>query len=597
MTRAPILLLLAAAAAALMVACRSEGARPVGPANRSHPPVYSALPDRAVLKRLEVQMAYNADDAVIYGRLSWQGERRLVDRFWRYEDGAWVLRGVDARAAAAAGAVVRSESRAAIAWSPTTGPGALGNIRMYGCMIACHDDGSQMPGWTEDGADAAQTMRLPDTPYYANVGYDLWHWRAQSSGAHGYWTDELLDATQPPAGDARRSDPGGGGVTENPLDAGAPSFTFDPATTAGGGWATTLAAMDAGVDAFFEDPAAPSGVTAAPTPKTLPWADAALAGYQPAEGDVIPYWILSERSGGREDLLAMLSPDGGATVTTRSGYDAAEGRWHLYFSRALDTGAPASDVRFTVDGQFIASFAVHGDGTRGRDHFVSLPLSFWIEDPGSPFGSIGSDATVRQLLGAGTVPDFDDRGLHPVTEVELFLPGVLSWEYLTDTRTAAYAFGQRHGGADTLQLALNGPGAAACRDCHVVDRDDPNAPFSSGGPLELRTPRRGGLFEATPISLADNLRPVLDGRCSGCHEAGGAAEFMPLSGVESAIIGRELRKSDRVEWQNPAASRLLKVPAEDLDGNHPPVGGLSGFDGSPDLRKILSWLRYDAPDN
>ncbi|MBC8329324.1 MAG: hypothetical protein H8E31_11320, partial [Planctomycetes bacterium] len=541
--------------------------------------------------------AYNADGARICGRLSWQGPRELVDRFWRYEAGAWVLRGADARSATSADRLVHAESRAAIAWSPTTGPAALPNFPLYGCMLACHDGGTQMPDWTEDGASDPQTMRLPGTPYYAGGGFDLWHWRAQTSGAHGYWSDELLDATQPGSGDAMRADPGAGGPAENPLAAGNPSYVFDPATTAGGGWATTLAQMEQGFDYSFEDPAAPSAVSGGGTAKALPWADAVSGGYLPSEGDVVPYWLLSERSGGRQHLLSMLSADGGATAPLRSGYDEAEGRWHLYFSRSLNTGAPGSDVQFTVDGQFVACFALHDDRTRRRDHFVSLPYRMWIEDPGSPFGAFGSDATVRQILGAGTLPDFSDTGFYPVLEVELFLPGVLSWEYLTDTRDAAFLFGQRHGGADTLQQALNGPGAAACRDCHVVDRDDPNAAFSPGGALELRTPRRGGLFEATPISLRDNLQPLLDARCAGCHEAGGIAGFMPLTGVESSVVRRELTKSDRVEWDDPVASRLLKVPAENLDGNHPPAGGLSGFAGSPDQRKLLAWLLYDAPDN
>lgn len=589
--------LAAAAALAALAACRREGPAATAPPNRAHPAVYSALPDRPVVRRLHVQLAYNLDDAVLYGHLSWAGEPERVDAFWRYEDGAWVLRGSDARSAIAAGTTIRSEARVAIAWSPESGLAALPNFPPYGCMLACHDDGTQQPGWAEQGALDAQTMRLPDTPFYANRGFDLWSWRAQTSGANGYWSDELLDDDQPATGPARKLDPGSGGAVENALLGGAPSFVFDPATTTGGGFATTLAAADAGVDFFFEDPADPSPVAGAATPKALPWADALAAGYVPAEGDVVPYFVLSARTGGRGDVLAALTPDGGTTLARRSAYDAGERRWHVYLSRRLATGAPASDVQMVTGGRYSAAFALHTDRTRGRDHAVALPLSVWLEDPNNPSGGIGADYAARQILGAGVVPDFDDTGFYAPLELELFLPGVVSWEFLTDTRNAAFLFGERHGGADVLQAALNGPGIAACRDCHVVGRDDPAAPFVPGGPLELRTPRRGGLFEATPMSLRANVLPMLAARCGGCHEEGGPAASMPLANAPEERILRELTSRGRVVWEDPAVSRLLRVPAENLDGLHPPSGSLAGYAGGPDPRILLRWLLYDAPDN
>jgi hypothetical protein len=577
-------------------ACRGEGPAPVvrGP---EHPRVFRGLPDRPVRQDLEVQLAYNLDDGVLYGRLSWEAPREQVGPFWRFEDGAWVLRGADAREAASADDPVRAESRVSVAWSPATGAAAMPNFALYGCMTACHDDGSRMPDWTEDGAELLQTMRLPQTPHYAGRGFDLWTWGAQTGAALGQWSDGLLDDTAPGAGEARRADPGTGGATDNALAGGNPSFVLDPAGSAGGGFATTLTRMDAGEDFALLDPANPSATAPPGGTPALAWADAVAAGYAPQEGDAVPALLLAARDGGRGDVLDLLSPDGGLSIGPRSGYDAATGRWVVHFSRSLGTATPGADVSFAVGAQYLAAFAVHGDGTAQRDHRVSMPLRIWLEDPANPFGGAGSELTARQLLGAGLLPDFDDTGFHAPATVELFLPGVLSWEYHTDTRSAAFAFGQRHGGADDLQSALNGPGFTACLDCHVVDAGDPDAPFVVGGAIELRTPRRGGLFEATPISLRSNVLPSLAARCGGCHEAGGTASSMPLANADAEIIRRELLEPGRVEWQHPAASRVLRVPSEDLDGNHPPLGALAGFAGSPDARRLLFWLQYNAPDN
>jgi len=202
-----------------------------------------------------------------------------------------------------------------------------------------------------------------------------------------------------------------------------------------------------------------------------------------------------------------------------------------------------------------------------------------------------------RLDAPGLVPDFTDEGLYPPLPVDLFLPGVLSWEYLTDTRTAAWIFGNVHGGAGGLASALNGPAFIGCRDCHVVRQDDPNLPFASGGALELRTPRRGGLFEATPISLRFDVQAVLDTRCGSCHAPGGAAAGVPFSGVEATRVHQELVAPGRIAWRHPEESPLLVLPVGDADGNHPATGPLAGFGGSPDRRRILSWILFDAPDN
>ncbi len=589
----------AAAALTLFAAggCRSEGPARGNPVANAHPPVYTALPQRPVASSIAVQMAYDLDDGIVYGHFSWKAPDRHLDARWEYRSGSWSLRGVDARSAHSAAEAVAAEASLALAWTGTNGAtGALPNFSSYGCALACHDTSTQMPDWTEDGAAASATMKLPITPYYANGGLDLWQWRAQTTAPAGYWSDQRIDHQGDP-GSERHDDPGSGGARPNALIAGHPEFVYDPATTRSGGWAIPAAALATSPDSYFEDAAAPSPHAAGPTPRTLPWADAVAGGYTPREGDTVPYWVLADRGGGRADLLDQLTPDGGGTVFARSGYDPATGHYEVYVSRALDTGSPGSDWAFSVGAQAGLAIAVHRDDTRGRDHAVSLPIVLWFEDPNDPGGALGADYLVRQLRGVGTVPDFSDTDFYPVMEVDLFLPGLLSWEYLTDTRDAAYVFGNVHGGAGSLQAALNGPAIIRCRDCHVVRLDDPLADLVSGGPLELRTPRRGGIFEATPISLRDNVVPVLEARCDSCHAPGGVASSIPFGGVSEERRLRELLAPGRVLWENPESSPLLQVPARDLDGFHPPLGPLDGFADSPDFRRLRSWILYDAPDN
>ena len=591
--------LLAVLATGLLSAfgCKSTGPALANPAANPHPAVFNPLPGRAVVRKLQVQMAYNLDDGVVYGHLSWEGDRQTTGRYWRFEGGEWRLRGGGARDARRKSDPISAEAQLTIAWGARAGLGAFPNFDRAGCMLACHDGGGYMPEWSESGSSTPASMRLPDTPFYAGLGLDFWRWQAQSSNGLGYWSDEFLDDTQPPAGDALQRDPGTGGAGINALVDGNPSFMFDPATTDSGGFTVPFAQLAGTQDFAVIDPASPSPVAGLTTPLGLDWSSATAAGYAPQEGDTVPYALLAAPTLARDDILAVLSPDGGATVFDRSHYDDDAGRWHVYFSRDLNT-VSGTDLPIAPDDQHVLAFALHLDETSGRDHYVSFPYKFWFEDPTSPFGPpFDTDSLVRQITGAGSVPDFSDTGFYLVFEIDLFLPGLTSWEFLTDTRTSAFQFGGPHGGALELQSGLNGPLFIGCRDCHVVDKDDPIAPFVVGGPLELRTPRRGGMFEATPVSLRTTVLPALAARCGSCHAPGGVADEVPFAGVSAARIFQELSAPGRVRWVNPLASPVLKLPSTNSDKNHPPTASLSGFLESEDYFRILYWILFDGPDN
>ncbi|TAH39328.1 MAG: hypothetical protein EYC70_00650 [Planctomycetota bacterium] len=590
----------AAALATLGATCGGDGDFEPAPFN-PHPPVFNPNLSRPTAQQLQVQMAYNLADGRIYGHVIWPANRGHLSAFYLFQDGAWSLQGEARRELLETGAVASAESRLSLMWGDAAAAASTPNFQQLGCALACHDDGHHMPGWVEDGSDEHQSMHLPPAPFYEDTSLDLWAWRAHTAAPIGYWSDEILDDTQPvhdghQHGEAAmHPDEGSGGFEENLLLGGNPVLVYDAATTVNGSYAVPMAQLASTPDYFFTDPANPGGVTGFSGPLAMSYADAAAQGYTPVEGDTVPFWVLSQPQGSRGDILAVISPDGGVTVAEQSFYDAAAGVWHSYFTRSM-TGSPG-DLRFVRNRQYVVAFAVHRDLTEGRDHYMSFPQVVWIEDPRNPGGFAGSDFTAVQLTVPGEVPDFSDTTAYPPFTVDMVLPGVLSFEFLTDTREADYIFGQTHGGYDDLLPAVTGPVGIGCRACHTLRDDDPFTPFLEGGSLEFKTARRGGLFEATPISLEFNVRPVLDSRCLPCHAPGGSAAAIPFSGVPSDQVYGSLIAPGRVTWPRPARSPLLRVPAADQDGNHPPEPPLDGFDGSPDYQRMLYWILYNAPNN
>lgn len=567
----------------------------------THPQVFNAMPDRAVPRPLQAQLAYNVDDGVFYGHFSWPAQRDHLDAFYRFENGTWVLRGQDARSIQKSTQLKSAQSRFTIAWNDADSPAAVPNFEHFGCALACHDESTHMPNWAEEGLELPSSMRLPDPntyPLFQNIGLDFWAWRAHSTSPIGYWQDQFMDSTQPLNGAALQDDLGPGGPFPNPLIGGNPTWAFDPDTTQSGRYAIPYANLTTADDYYFQDALNPSLVAGVEAPETLAYADAVTSGYVPQEGDTIPYWVLSAAPmDGKGDVLAVLSPDAGATVSKRSFYDQQTQRWHVYFSRNLTTG-DFTDMPFQVGNQYTATFAMHSDGTAGRDHYITFPYVFWMEDPNQPGGETGSDFRIIQITGAGSVPDFDDMQTHPLLELDMFLPGLISLEYLGDLREAQFNFGQRHGGADIVALGLiTTDFLVGCRDCHVVRADDPQAPFTAGGPLELRTPRRGGLFEATPSGFRDVLLPTLEARCTPCHAPGGTASTIAFQGVNENLIYSNIITPGRVAWQRPNESPLLNIPSDNLDGLHPPEANLLDFKDSEDFRKILYWILYNGPNN
>jgi hypothetical protein len=111
------------------------------------------------------------------------------------------------------------------------------------------------------------------------------------------------------------------------------------------------------------------------------------------------------------------------------------------------------------------------------------------------------------VLGSGrdVLPDFSDTVQFPITDVNLFLPGIASLEFvLNDNVGLVYIdpqdglpIDQNHFGADGLM------GGLGCRDCHTAAAGDPFLPTQDGGffagSMEELVPMRGGVNTPTPL--------------------------------------------------------------------------------------------------
>ena len=136
-----------------------------------------------------------------------------------------------------------------------------------------------------------------------------------------------------------------------------------------------------------------------------------------------------------------------------------------------------------------------------RDHYVSFGYTLSLS---------GGDADVQAVKmsgsGSDTLPDFSNTDAFPVTELNLFLPGITSYAFLIgenvgleyiDPATGS-AVDQNHAGATALLTQ-----GLSCRDCHTVANteafDPPQAGGFPSGAMEALVPLRGGVNTMTPL--------------------------------------------------------------------------------------------------
>lgn len=457
-------------------------------------------PNKPTTLPIQVQAAYN-DDTMFF-QISWEGDRGDTHDYVRFVDGAWRKEGGPRRDAQSTidNDPLRGptnlnstiyESRVTFMVDDPNGPNAVPGFAQVGCTLTCHDNSRAMPMW-----DPAK----PEFSKYLNDGtpgsLDLWHHRLARANPIGASDDQHVTQVDPEEPDlgGRINDEGDGPWQSNDLDAmtGNPKFAFDPATTDG------LFAFD--FNDLFSSPmrnfanADSADLGPSPIPVGINYAEAVAMGYVPAENDTMPFRRLRQPTGSRGDITA----DG--TTFTPSADDALRGRWRSNTQRALDTGN-GDDTALADGNVYNIAFAVHIDMVTVRDHYISFPMTLSL-------GGGTGDIEAVQVAGAGqgTRPDFGDTAQFPVKELNLFLPGISSYEFLIGENSGLtyidpatdQPVDQLHTGATfILQQGLG------CRDCHTVASSETFVPVQPGGfpagAMETLVPLRGGVNTPTPL--------------------------------------------------------------------------------------------------
>jgi hypothetical protein len=478
----------------------NENGNDNGNGGGGNPPTLQGLvANKPLVLPVTVQAAYN-DDTMFF-QISWVGDRGDTHDYVRFTNGAWRKEGGPRRDAqstidndpARGPTNINStiyESRTTFMVDDPNGPNAVPGFAQFGCMLTCHDNSRAMPRW--DPAQGEFTKYLNDG---TTGSLDLWHHRLSRSNPIGYSDDQhvtRIDPEEPDLG-GRVSDEGDSPWQTNSIgEDGNPLFVLDP-TTADGAYAFDFDDLfTSPLRNFAREDSASLGPE--PLPVGIDFADAVAAGYVPQENDTIPTRRLRQPTGSHGDITAR------GTTFLPDADDPLHGRWRSNTQRLLDTGNP--DDTSLADGNiYNIAFAVHTGMVTVRDHYVGFAMTLSL-------GGGDADIEAVKLAGTGreTLPDFADTTQFPVTNINLFLPGISSYEFLIGENTAqnyvdpetGNAVDQNHAGATALLTQ-----GLSCRACHTAASSEafnpPQAGGFNSGAMETLVPQRGGVNTPTPI--------------------------------------------------------------------------------------------------
>jgi len=455
--------------------------------------------DKPLILPITVQAAYN-DDTMFF-QISWEGDRGDTHDYVRFVDGAWRREGGPRRDAQATidNDPVRGptninstiyESRVAFMINDPNGANAVPGFAQVGCTITCHDNSRAMPLWRNEDGEVTKHLNA-DTP----GSLDLWHHRLARANPIGASDDQHV--TQIPEGGeegGRLADAGDGPWQTNDIDAttGLPKFAFDPAT-AEGLYAFAFSDLFTSPLRFFRREDAPN-----PGPDDVPvgidYTEAVALGYLPQEDDTIPFRRLRQPTASRGDITAA------GTTFTADADNPLHGRWRSNTQRLLNTGN-ADDTALADGGVYNIAFAVHVGMVTVRDHYVSFPFTLSL-------GGGSADIQAVKVAGSGraNLPAFSNTTQFPETNINLFLPGITSYEFVTGANTGqnyvdpqtGNTVDQNHAGANAILTQGLG-----CRACHTPASSETFAPPQPGGfnagAMETLVPQRGGVNTPTPI--------------------------------------------------------------------------------------------------
>ncbi len=460
------------------------------------PPALVGLdPNKPMILPITVQAAYN-DDTMFF-HLSWEGDPGDYHDYVRYTAAGWQREGFPRREAQstldmdpARGPTNRTstiyESRVTFIVDDPNGPNAVPDFDRFGCFLTCHDNSRAMPVW-----DPSTNLTK-----YLNDGtpgtLDLWHHRQARANPIGASDDQHV--TQIPMGGevgGRFGDAGDSPWQVNNIVDGKPTYALDNQDPLTGG----LFAFP--FEGLFTDPlrfyrrSDAQELGAFMVAEGIDFATAESRGYVPVYGDTIPRRRLRTPTGSRGDISALDS------TFTPSQSDPLFGRIDSNTQRLLDTGNSLDDTALVPGNVYNIAFAVHTGQVTVRDHYVGFAMTLSL-------GGGPADIEAVQIAGSGNQPpDFSDTQTFPITDVNLFLPGIASLEFLLDENAGLVyidpvteqAVDQIHAGADGLLT-----GGLGCRDCHTAAAmGEPAPPLFDAGSMEALIPLRGGVNTPTPL--------------------------------------------------------------------------------------------------
>jgi hypothetical protein len=459
-------------------------------------------PQKSMILPITVQAAYN-DDTMFF-QIVWDGDPGDYHDYVHYTGGAWQQEGAPRREAQSTidndplrGPTNRTstiyESRVTFMIDDPTGPNAVPGFGDLGCYLTCHDSSRAMPTW-DPSTDVTKYLN-DDTA----GTLDLWHHRQARANPLGNSDDQHVTVV-PPGGEAggRFGDAGTSPWQTNNIVQGVPTYALDNTDPVTGGlFAFPFAGLFTDpLRAFRRDDAVEDG--AEPVAVGIDFATAITRGYVPSEGDTIPRRRLRTPTGSRGDITGF-----GTTFTAAQG-DPLFGTIASNTQRLLNTGNP-DDTALVVGGVYNIAFAVHTGQVTVRDHYVGFPMTLSL-------GGGAADIEAVQVAGTGrdVLPDFSNAQTFPVNDINLFLPGIASLEFLLDQNVGieyidpatGQPVDQMHGGATFM-------GTNGCRDCHVAATGDPFLPVNMGGfpagAMETLAAQRGGVSTPTPVPEPSGL--------------------------------------------------------------------------------------------
>ncbi|MEE8403702.1 MAG: ethylbenzene dehydrogenase-related protein, partial [Candidatus Hydrothermarchaeaceae archaeon] len=411
------------------------------PVNAAHMPEYAEDYDptaRTAVVPLQVKAAYSGTD--MFFQFQWESDKGQYHDYYIYKEGQWVKGG---------GSWPLKSSDAALyedRLSFNLDDGKVANFATQGCFVTCHDDMAEMPNHpstdelkasahfstksemrkyileprTGAGYDSLKSAEEMDQIRAEGKFLDMWMWRASRSNPIGYVDDFWIF-------DYRNSDNGSGPFTTNfDTEKGQPTYMFDESKTGFKAYSSLEEWMAPDQENYYlsEDNSVPFDPTV-----------------QFAEGSVIPRRFLKTPTDSRGDI-------------TGSGV-WSDGKWTMEMKRKLDTGHPLDDKVLEDGKTYDIAFQVHKDKSTGRWHYVSLVKTL----------GLGVDADIKAVKISGDSPDWS---VITGTDVEQFLPGVASIEYLQSDAhpgkggvIAGTACTTCHTVSDTVPLSVLAPMAEA----------------------------------------------------------------------------------------------------------------------------------------